>query len=68
TLVFKNPASTKTRIDLYDLQGRLIQPVYQGIISEGMEIEVDISGLSSGMYLYRVKNELIQHTLRFIKE
>ncbi|MCC5923579.1 MAG: T9SS type A sorting domain-containing protein [Crocinitomicaceae bacterium] len=68
TLVFKNPASTKTRIDLYDIQGRLIQPVYQGIISEGMEIEVDISGLSSGMYLYRVTDNTMQQALKFIKE
>ena len=68
TLVFKNPASTKTRIDLYDIQGRLIQPVYQGIISEGMEIEVDISWLSSGMYLYRVTDNAMQRALKFIKE
>ena len=68
TLIFNKTQTEQTTIDLYDIQGRLIQPVYNGTISEGMEITVDITGLSSGLYVYRVSNATIDKTIRFVKE
>ena len=68
TLVFNNTPSEFTVIDLYDIQGRLTKPVYQGVINDGFNISVDISALSSGMYLYNISNETMQKTIKFIKE
>jgi hypothetical protein len=68
TLVFNKTPTAHTTIDLYDFQGRLIQPVFKGDISAGMEITVDLSGLSSGMYLYRITNNHSQQAIKFVKE
>jgi hypothetical protein len=68
TLVFNQTPTAHTTIDLYDFQGRLIQPVFKGDISAGMEITVDLSGLSSGMYLYRITNNHSQQAIKFVKE
>ena len=68
TLVFNQTPTAHTTIDLYDFQGRLIQPVFKGDISAGMEITVDLSGLSAGMYLYRITNNHSQQAIKFVKE
>ena len=68
TLIFNKTQTEQTTIDLYDIQGRLIQPVYEGLINDGFEISIDISKLSSGMYLYRIANASSQQAIKFIKE
>jgi hypothetical protein len=68
TLVFNKTPTAHTTIDLYDFQGRLVQPVFKGDIAVGMEITVDLSGLSSGMYLYRITNNHSQQAIKFVKE
>jgi hypothetical protein len=47
------------KIDLMDMQGRLIERIYAGNTSKNQKIEVDLSALTSGLYFYRlaVKNE-----------
>jgi subtilisin family serine protease len=57
TIVFTELENAK--IDLMDMQGRLIERIYAGNTSKNQKIEVDLSALTSGLYFYRlaVKNE-----------
>ena len=65
----KGYSNQPIKIKLYDIQGRLIGNVYDGIIQgQHSLIEFDISHLSSGFYLYDVRLETERRALRFIKQ
>jgi hypothetical protein len=79
--LFPNPSTDKHKIELkgyskqslkvnlYDIQGRLLGNVYDGIIDGQHQIlEFDVSRLSSGVYLYDVRLESERKALRFIKQ
>jgi hypothetical protein len=79
--LFPNPSTDKHKIELkgyskqslkvnlYDIQGRLLGNVYDGIIDGQHQIlEFDVSRLSSGVYLYDVRLETERKALRFIKQ
>lgn len=49
---------TNIRLDLYDLTGRLVQSVDQGEREKGFySAEINATGLSSGIYLLRLKTD-----------
>lgn len=78
-VVFPNPSNQKNTIEfvdaipentticLYDITGRRIQNVFSGEIQKNAMIEVDISMLSSGIYLYSISNSSMKTNLKFIK-
>lgn len=48
--------STHVRADMFDLTGRMVQPLYQGILPAGShQIPFDLNGVSKGIYAIRVK-------------
>jgi subtilisin-like proprotein convertase family protein len=52
---FTLPAPGKADIDLYDLYGRKVMSIASGTFASGLNvINVDLSGLSSGTYFYRL--------------
>ena len=71
-----NPQSTFTltlardqhvRIELFDILGRRVQMLQDGMLSSGTQhhFVIDGSMLSSGVYLYRVKGDHFEQTQRF---
>lgn len=53
------------RVELYDMQGRLLRNVYKG---NEKSVSIDVSELSPSMYFYRVFLGDKRQTLRFIKQ
>jgi len=52
---FELPASSPTRIDVYDVSGRLVDTLMDGMMTAGIHsVEFDGSGLVSGVYLVRL--------------
>jgi len=52
---FELPASSPTRIDVYDVSGRLVDTLMDGMMTTGIHsVEFDGSGLVSGVYLVRL--------------
>ncbi len=52
------PERSKIKIDLYNIQGRLITRIYQGTENAGWpKIRYNASDLSSGVYFYRITAE-----------
>lgn len=67
TIEFVDAIPENTTICLYDITGRRIQNVFSGEIQKNAMIEVDISMLSSGIYLYSISNSSMKTNLKFIK-
>jgi len=62
-------ANQKVKITLYDIQGRSHGVVYDGKLNDqNQTVELDVSHLSSGFYLYDVRLETERRALRFIKQ
>lgn len=57
TIRFRSPVDGMVKLELYDLQGRLLQPLYSGNLQKGMYKQVKISaeGLVQGMYICRLQ-------------
>lgn len=55
TLSFSLPATQFVTLQVFDINGRLIQTLVNGVTSEGLhQVSFDASNLSSGLYLYRL--------------
>jgi hypothetical protein len=67
-LVIKSVNTETAIIDMFDLQGRIIQHIYHGTIDSELVLEVDISKLSKGMYMYRILVGDRSNSVRFIKD
>lgn len=52
---------------LYDTKGREIERHILGNVADGQTITFDLSGLPSGLYLYKVSTDSYNELLRFIK-
>jgi len=74
-LVYPNPANSNivieqyesikgSTIEIYDVQGQLLlkQPVQQG------KIEIDISGLTKGMYFIKIGRDKKMNVKKLVKE
>ncbi|MEX2602204.1 MAG: T9SS type A sorting domain-containing protein [Balneolaceae bacterium] len=52
---YQLPEEQRIRLELFDLSGRLVQTLVDGVIPAGVhEVSLEVSGLSSGVYLYRL--------------
>src|SRR5690606_33991549 len=50
--------ATALQMDLLTIDGRLVQPIFSGEIPAGQTtLSADVSGLSAGIYLYRLVGE-----------
>ena len=66
TLVIKGEnEGQELRVELYDMQGRMIRNVYNG---SATSVSIDVSDLSSSIYFYRVFLGDKNRTIRFIKQ
>lgn len=55
TIRFSVPASAQTRLDVYDVGGRLVQTLVNGTVDAGNhQITWNAKDLPSGMYIYRL--------------
>ena len=63
TIVFTVPESEKVAIDLYDLLGRRVRQLFNDEVGGGRhEVPVDAGGLSSGIYIYRLRTAHVQES------
>jgi len=68
TLIMNLPETANIRVELYDMQGRLLGVPHYGILPKGNhQITNDVSKLPSGMYMYRIISETWQTADKFIK-
>lgn len=53
---FVSPIDAAARIDIYDLNGRLVRTVFNGMAEEGVSYKADFTpeAIISGMYIYRI--------------
>jgi len=55
TIIFEQPVSGYSLLEFYDLSGRLVDTLMDGMMTAGMHsVEFDRSGLVSGVYLVRL--------------
>ena len=77
---YPNPASVDTKleiglpeddfmeINLYDMNGRLIQPVFSGNLKRGTHAyQVDVVELPAGTYLFSIRGRLYSEAVRVLK-
>jgi hypothetical protein len=57
--VFSLETSERATLEVYDMNGRLVQELFNGIAESGVEYRVDFDGLSlpNGVYMYRLTSE-----------
>lgn len=68
TLEVKLPEDGMSEISLYDLTGKLVQPVFSGGLKRGTHnYPVEVSELPVGMYLFVVRSGTHSETVRIIK-
>lgn len=61
--------STASSIEIYDMQGRTVQTINNGIIEAGNQtVSVDVASLSKGVYFYKVINGTEISMNKFIVE
>jgi hypothetical protein len=61
-----NPQNLK--INLFDMQGKLLRSVYDGEVQTGENTYTnDVSHLSSGIYFYHLQGQDFSRTIKFIK-
>jgi hypothetical protein len=55
----------RLQIDVYDLTGRLVRSINEGLLAEGSyQLRLDANGLSSGVYIYRMMLDGVQIQVR----
>jgi hypothetical protein len=57
TVQFAVPDRQEVRLELYDVLGRQVRTVQQGEAQGREELQIDLSGLSSGTYFLRLRAE-----------
>ncbi|MEJ2004808.1 MAG: T9SS type A sorting domain-containing protein, partial [Cyclobacteriaceae bacterium] len=63
--IYISNAPNGTEIEVYGLDGRTFKPEVQ---TESTRLDVDISGLSSGLYVISITTPLDKYLYRFIKK
>ena len=67
TLSFDIPASSRVKISIYDITGRLVQTLADRVFSQGNHrIEFDGSSLPSGMYFARMQGNHFSKTQKLV--
>ena len=58
-------SSGRLQIDVYDLSGRLVRSINEGLLAQGRyQIRFDANGLSSGLFVYRMMLDGVQIQVR----
>jgi hypothetical protein len=58
TITFAIPAEAQVRLSVYDLSGRTVAMLVDGLQTAGMHsVSFNAAGLTSGIYLYRLESE-----------
>jgi len=57
--VFSTDLSERATLEVYDMNGRLVQELFNGVAEGGVEYRIDFDGLSlpNGVYMYRLTSE-----------
>lgn len=64
---YRLDAASEVRLSVYDVTGRLLEVLEQGVRSAGEhEVRFDGSGLSSGMYIYRLEGTGFTETRKML--
>jgi hypothetical protein len=67
TIAYQLPTSSRVRLDVYDVLGRVVESRDLGLLSAGEgQIEFDGSDLASGVYFYRLSSETSAKTRKMI--
>jgi hypothetical protein len=67
TIAYQLPTSSRVRLDVYDVLGRVVESRDLGLLSAGEgQIEFDGSDLASGVYFYRLSSETAAKTRKMI--
>lgn len=61
------PSSVDVNIAVMDMNGRVLSVEKQSVVSGENTIQLNVSSLSSGVYMVRVLGEQIHNVLRFVK-
>ena len=70
TIKFEIPKAQHIQLELFDMLGRKVKTLYDGIAPSGiMAVDVNMNNLSSGVYIYRLRagNLMISKKLMLLK-
>jgi hypothetical protein len=68
TLQLDGFKQANVRIEMYDIQGRKLNTVHDGLVTGTQTFEVNVSHLNSGLYLYTIVSKDFRKTIRFVKQ
>ncbi|MBI2272086.1 MAG: T9SS type A sorting domain-containing protein [Bacteroidetes bacterium] len=69
TLQFISGKQQSVKIDLFSMQGQLVQPVFAGPVNkEKVHFTIDTKGLSPGNYFFIVRNSSFRRTVKVTKK
>ncbi len=67
TFRFDLPQRTNVTLQIFDLEGRSIATIINGVMESGpQEVQFDASGLASGIYLYRLQTGTFVDTKKMV--
>jgi len=68
TLQFNTPNNSFVTVHLYDLQGRKLKQVFEGLVSNGeFHEQMDISTLDEGVYFYAIEVDGKRQVVKFVR-
>ncbi|MGM0480110.1 MAG: T9SS type A sorting domain-containing protein, partial [Bacteroidota bacterium] len=68
TLVLSGFKQNKTKVNLYNIQGKKLNTIHDGILPKEPTFQVDVSHLNRGVYYYVISSGEVRKTIRFIKK
>ena len=66
-ITLKNPDNALVAISLFDTQGKLLSSNTISISWQNNPVEYDVSDISAGIYLFKVKSDTFIKTIRLVK-
>ncbi|MBN2639344.1 MAG: T9SS type A sorting domain-containing protein [Bacteroidales bacterium] len=60
------PSSSDGSVELYDLAGRKVKSLYQGVFQQASKYHFNLSGVEAGLYLMVVRTETQQKVMKLI--
>jgi len=66
-IALKDPDNSMVTITVFDVQGKLLSSSSLAISWENNPVEYDVSDISAGVYLFKVKSNTFMKTIRIVK-